>query len=115
MIIKAIDISVGTVKYERSKLLTWISIKNKKPVSSGSPFFYISWPTGRMYFRTTSDEFKKTIRNVMFDDTKCTLYFTWVGKWETNSFGSTGNTKNVKKNVKIKFDKKSEYQYLKRK
>lgn len=103
--IKAIDIKVGTVKYPRNTS-TWISMDK-------FGLIYISWPTGRTYFRTFSPNYKKIIQKVAFDDQNKTISFVWKGPWETNVFHS-GKTRNVTKPFKLKFDKDSDYNYVKK-
>jgi hypothetical protein len=94
--IKAIDLTIGTVQYNNREKGLWIKI-------SPTGLIYISWPTGRIYFKVSD----AAIKNLVFDDDTRTISFTWEGPWE--NFAS-GQTKHKIKPFSIRFDKDSDYQ-----
>lgn len=103
--IKDFDIKIGTTKYPKSTS-TWITA-NKGLV-------YISWPTGRTYFKTNTIDYKNTIHNISFIDDKNTISFVWKGLWDMSLWGKS-KPKNVIKSFNIKFNTSKDYNYIKKK
>lgn len=99
-----LTLKIGTVKYAKSKL-TYVNITKD--------LIYISWPTGRTYFKITGD-YKKIIKNIEMDNDKNKIKFTWKGPWGTSEFG-TGKTKQAEKNFVFVFENASDYKKLKKK
>jgi photosystem II stability/assembly factor-like uncharacterized protein len=96
---------INTVRYTKSKLL-YINITDRKTI-------YISWQTGRTYFKVHNSDYKKYIKNITFDDKKYTIVFIYKGPMETNLYHS-GKTKKVVKKYTFKFELEKDYKYFKK-
>jgi hypothetical protein len=95
-------LKVGTVTYHKDKLL-YINITGN--------LIYISWPTGRTYFKLDSDEYKKTIKEIKVSDKDKKLFFMYDGEWETNMWHS-GKTKHLKKQYVFTFNDENDYKMM---
>jgi len=95
---------INTVKYIKN-LLLYINITDQNLI-------YISWPTGRTYFKVKKKDYKKYVKNIAFNDSTNTLTFTYIGPAKTQLFG-TGKTKKVIKKYTFKFELAKDYRYIK--
>ena len=95
-------LKVGTVTYHKDKSL-WINITGN--------LIYISWPTGRTYFKLDSDAYKKGIKDIKVSDKDKKLFFVYDGEWETSLFGS-GKTKHVTKQYVFTFNDENDYKMM---